>query len=218
MAPFPCPSRLLSNPELPSTPNRCTAAAVNSLPFRPLSLGTRLLRSPRSLSRSRRVSGSPCNPAPIASFSGVPSPMLLNFLHQSRQVPLQSWISSRRHAPLLALVTVCVLPMEHALVQPASLVLRVNRVRRVSSVLNASPVHPTVPSATRESQVPASVLPPPLPTHHHPAIVSTVFAVPMDSVHATLAGPLVPMVPRVRRVQPASSRPTTVTAKVGSCL
>lgn len=213
---FPCPSTLLSNPELRSTPNRCTAATNYSLPFRPLPLGTPLPKSPPSHSRFHQMSGSPSNPAPIVSYSGVLSPMSPNFPHQLQQVPSQSWTSSRRRVLQPVLVMACALPMGRALVRLASLVLRVNRVQTVSSDLNVSPVHPTVTSATRESQVQASASPPLLQTCRQPATVSTAFAVPMDSVHVTPAGLLVLMVPHVRRAQRASSRPMLVTAKVGS--
>jgi hypothetical protein len=216
MAPFPCPSTLLSNPESRSILNQCTAATNYMLPFRPLPSGTPPPQSPPSHSCFRQMSGSPSNPAPVVSFSGVPSPMLPNFPHQLQQVPSQSWTSSRRHALPPVLVMACVLPVGRAPVRLASPVLRVNRVQTVSSALNVNPVHPTVTSATRELQVQASALPPLLKTCRQPAIVSTASAVPMDSVHVTLAGPLVPMVPRVQRAQRASSRLAMVTAKVGS--
>lgn len=216
MAPFPCLSMLLFNPESPSTPNRCTAVTNYSPPFRPLPPGTPQPQSLRSHSRFPQVSGSPSNPVPIESSSGVPSPMLPSYLHQSRQVPSQSWTSNRHHAPPPVLVMVCVLPVGRALARLASPVLRVNHVRRVSSALNVNLVPPTVTSATKESQAPASALPPPSPTSRQPATVSTVFAVPTDSAHATLAGLLVPMAPCVPRAQRASSRLVTVTAKVGS--
>jgi len=111
---------------------------------------------------------------------------------------------------------VCVPRAGRALVRLASLVLRVNRVGRASSALNVNLVHQIVISATRELQEPASALPPLSPTCRHPATVSTVFAVPMDSAHATPAGPPVPMAPHARHVQRASSRPTMATVKVGS--
>lgn len=209
---------LLSNLESRSTPNRCTAATDSSLPFRPLPPETPLPQSPPSHWCFRQMFGSPCNLAPTVSFSGVPSPILPNFPYQSQRVPLQSWTSSPPPAPLPVLVTVCVPQTGHALVRLASRVLRVNRVQWASSALNVNPVHQIVPNATRESQVPASASPPLSLTCRHPAIVSTVFAVPMDSVHAIPAGPLVPMAPRVRHAQRVSSRLTTVTAKVGSRL
>lgn len=215
MAPFPYPSMFLSNPESPSTPSQCIAAMNYSLPFQHLPSGTPQPQSLRNHSRFPQASGSPSNPVPIASFSGVPSPMLPNSPRQSRQVLSRSWTSNRHHALPPVLVTVCALPVGRAPVRPASPVLRVNRVRRVSSALNVNLVRPTVTSATRESQAPASASPPLSPTSRQPAIVSTVFAVPTDSVHATLAGLLVPMGPPVPRAQRASSRLATVTAKVG---
>jgi len=160
MGPSPYPLMLLSNPGSQSTHNQCTAATSYSLPFRPLARGTPRPQSHRSHSHFHRMSGSPSNRAPIASFSGVPSLTLPNSLHQLQQVPLQSWTFSHRHALLPVLVMACVPPVERALVRLASLVLRVNRARTVSLALNVNPVHPTVTSATRESQVLVFALPP----------------------------------------------------------
>lgn len=160
MAPFPYPSTLLSSPGLRFTPNRCTAATNYSLPFLPPPPGTPLPQLPHNHWCSRQMSGSPYSLAPTALFSGIPFPMLPNSPFPSQQVPLPSWISSPRHALLPVLPMACAPSMGRAPVRLVSLVLHVNRARRVSSVLDANPVHPTVASVTRESQAPVSALPP----------------------------------------------------------
>ena len=161
MVPFPYLSMSPSNPVSRSTPNHCTAVAEISHPFPHLPSATPPPQSPRSRLPYHRMFGSPRSPAPIASFSGVPSPTFPNSPNRSQQAHFQSWTSSRRHALHPVLVTVCVPQTERALVRLVSLVPRVNRARRVSSALNASLVHRTAPSVTRESLVLVSALPPP---------------------------------------------------------
>lgn len=161
MAPFLYRSKSLSNPESLCTPNPNTAAPHNSLPFRRLPLAIPLPQSPHSRLPFRRTSGSPCNPAPIASYSGVPFPMFPNFLNRLEQAPCQSSTSSRRHALRRVLVMVCVLPPGRALVRQVSLVPLVKHVRPVSSALNVNPAHQTAPSVIKESQALASASPPP---------------------------------------------------------
>lgn len=160
MAPFPCPSTSRSNLVPRSTLNRNTAALHNSLLFRHLPLAIPLPQSPHSHLRFLRMSGSPCNLAPIGSFSGVPFPMFPNFPDRSQPAPFRSWTSSRRRAHHPVLEMACVLPAERALVRQVSLVPHVNPVRTVSSALNVNLAHQIVPSVIRESQVLASASPP----------------------------------------------------------
>jgi hypothetical protein len=189
-----------SNPESRSTLNPCTVVMPSLLPFRHPPLATSPLQSPPSRWRFPLMSGFPYNPAPTALFSGVPFPISPNSPNRLQPVPFRSWTFSRPRALQPVPAVVCVRQEGNAPAQPVSMALHANRVRKVSLAPHVNRVHRTAQTVIRELQALVDVLTQRCRTYRRPAIVSTVFAVPMDNARAMPVGPPAPMVPHALRV------------------